>query len=149
VIANQFVDANPFDLTGRVRINYSSSSIRGVPLVSYEDADDVDFTDDDIARIQTSKARWAPSPCTTGRRHIPTFTLFVSSTRLPPRPRVEFTTLAFETTDRSGAFVPAPALSGVRQTYQGYQFLGNGPVRRVVVAHLSVVAGRAEERFAC
>jgi hypothetical protein len=33
-IANQLVDANLFDITGPIRINYSSTSITGVPLVS-------------------------------------------------------------------------------------------------------------------
>lgn len=51
-IANQLVDANLFDITGPIRINYSSSSIRGVPLVSYKDADlDLNFQDDEITRI--------------------------------------------------------------------------------------------------
>jgi hypothetical protein len=54
-IANQLVDANLFDITGPIRINYSSSSIRGVPLVSYKDADlDLNFQDDEITRIQTA-----------------------------------------------------------------------------------------------
>src|SRR5205085_641244 len=43
-IANHLFDANLFDLTAPIRINYSSSSIRGVPLVSYKDADlDLNF----------------------------------------------------------------------------------------------------------
>ncbi|HEY6664269.1 MAG TPA: hypothetical protein VI036_03990, partial [Propionibacteriaceae bacterium] len=54
-IANQLVDANLFDITGPIRINYSSSSIRGVPLVSSNDADlDRNFQDDESTRIPTA-----------------------------------------------------------------------------------------------
>jgi hypothetical protein len=53
-----------------------------------------------------------------------TFTLVVPAIRLPEGQEVEFTTLGFETTDRSGAFVPAPGPSGVLQTYQVYQLRG-------------------------
>jgi hypothetical protein len=37
-IANQLVDANLFDITGPIRINYSASSFQGGPQVSYKDA---------------------------------------------------------------------------------------------------------------
>ena len=65
-IANQLVDANLFDITGPIRINYSASSFQGGPWVSYKDADlDLNFQDDEITRIQTPRASWSPSPWTT------------------------------------------------------------------------------------
>jgi hypothetical protein len=123
-IANQLVDANLFDITGPIRINYSSTSISGVPLVAYKDADlDLNFQDDEITRIQTPQGELV----TVTLQNVVdaftrTFTLVVPSIRLPRGQQVEFTTLGFETTDRSGAFVPDPA--GVLQTYEVYQLRG-------------------------
>jgi hypothetical protein len=125
-IANQLVDANLFDITRPVRINYSSSSIRGVPLVSYKDADlDLNFQDDEITRIQTALGELVTVTLeNVVDAFTRTFTLVVPSIRLPRGQEVEVTTLGVETTDRSGAFVPAPGPSGVLQTYQVYQLRG-------------------------
>jgi hypothetical protein len=125
-IANQLVDANLFDITGPIRINYSSTSISGVPLVSYKDADlDLNFQNDEITRIQTPLGELV----TVTLQNVVdaftrTFTLVVPSIRLPRGQQVEFTTLGVETTDRSGAFVGAPGPSGVLQTYEVYQLRG-------------------------
>jgi hypothetical protein len=126
-IANQLVDANLFDITGPIRINYSSSSIRGVPLVSYKDADlDLNFQDEEITRIQTPQGELVTVTLdNVVDAFTRTFTLVVPSIHLPRGQGVEFTTLGFETTDRSGAFVPAPGPSGVLQTYQVYQLRGS------------------------
>ena len=125
-IANQLVDANLFDITGPIRINYSSTSISGVPLVSYKDADlDLDFQDDEITRIQTAQGELVTVTLdNVVDAFTRTFTLIVPSIRLPRGQEVEFTTIGFETTDRSGAFVGAPGPSGVLQTYQVYQLQG-------------------------
>jgi hypothetical protein len=125
-IANQLVDANLFNITGPIRINYSSTSITGVPLVSYKDADlDLNFQDDEITRIQTAQGELVTVTLdNVVDAFTRTFTLVVPSIRLPRGQEVEFTTLGFETTDRSGAFVPAPGPSGVLQTYQVYQLRG-------------------------
>ena len=125
-IANQLVDANLFDITGPIRLNYSSTSISGVPLVSYNDADlDLNFQDDEITRIQTAQGELITVTLDNQvDAFTRTFTLVVPSIRLPRGQEVEFTTLGFETTDRSGAFVPAPGPSGVLQTYQVYQLQG-------------------------
>jgi hypothetical protein len=125
-MANQLVDANLFDITGPIRINYSSTSITGVPLVSYKDADlDLNFQDDEITRIQTPQGELVTVTLdNVVDAFTRTFTLVVPSIRLPRGQEVEFTTLGFETTDRSGAFVPAPGPSGVLQTYQVYQLRG-------------------------
>jgi len=126
-IANQLVDANLFDITGPIRINYSSSSIKaGVPLVSYNDADlDRNFQDDEITRIQTALGELVTVTLdNVVDAFTRTFTLVVPSIRLPRGQEVEFTTLGVETSDRSGAFVPPPGPSGVLQTYQVYQLRG-------------------------
>jgi len=126
-IANQLVDANLFDITGPIRINYSSSSIKaGVPLVSYNDADlDRNFQDDEITRIPTALGELVTVTLdNVVDAFTRTFTLVVPSIRLPRGQEVEFTTLGVETSDRSGAFVPPPGPSGVLQTYQVYQLRG-------------------------
>jgi hypothetical protein len=125
-IANQLVDANLFNLTGPIRINYSSTSISGVPLVSYKDADlDRNFQNDGITRIQTPLGELVTVTLdNVVDAFIRTFTLVVPSIRLPRGQEVEFTTLGVETTDRSGAFGPAPGPSGALQTYQVYQLRG-------------------------
>ena len=126
-IADQLVDANLFDITGPIRINYSSSSIKaGVPLVSYNDADlDRNFQDDEITRIQTALGELVTVTLdNVVDAFTRTFTLVVPSIRLPRGQEVEFTTLGVETSDRSGAFVPPPGPSGVLQTYQVYQLRG-------------------------
>jgi hypothetical protein len=125
-IANQLVDANLFDITGPIRINYSSTSISGVPLVSYNDADlDLNFQNDEITRIQTAQGELVTVTLdNVVDAFTRTFTLVVPSIRLPRGQEVEFTTHGFETTDRSGAFVGAPGPSGVLPTYQVYQLQG-------------------------
>jgi len=126
-IANQLLDANLFDITGPIRINYSSSSIKaGVPLVAYNDADlDRNFQDDEITRIQTALGELVTVTLdNVVDAFTRTFTLVVPSIRLPRGQEVEFTTLGVETSDRSGAFVPPPGPSGVLQTYQVYQLRG-------------------------
>ena len=125
-IANQLVDANLFDITGPIRINYSASSFQGGPRVSYKDADlDLNFQDDEITRIQTPQGELVTVTLDNQvDAFTRTFTLVVPSIRLPRGQEVEFTTLGFETTDRSGAFLPTPGPSGVLQTYQVYQLRG-------------------------
>ena len=125
-IANQLTDANLFDITGPIRINYSSSSIRGVPLVSYKDADlDLNFQDDEITRSQTPLGELVTVTLdNVVDAFTRTFTLVVPSIRLTRGQEVEFTTLGVETTDRSGAFVLPPGPSGILQTYQVYQLRG-------------------------
>ena len=125
-IASQLTDANLVDITGPIRINYSSSSIRGVPLVSYKDADlDLNFQDGEITRSQTPLGEMITVTLDNVVDAVTrTFTLVVPSIRLPRGQEVEFTTLGVETTDRSGAFVLPPGPSGVLQTYQVYQLRG-------------------------
>lgn len=126
-IAKQLADANLFDIAAPIRINYSRSSITGVPLLSYKDAElDLNFQGDDITRIQTSMGELV----TVALETIPdaftrTFTLVVPAIRVVRGEQAEFNTLAIETSDRSGAFVPPPGAAGVLQTYQVYQLRGS------------------------
>lgn len=126
-IAKQLADANLFDIAAPIRINYSRSSITGVPLLSYKDAElDLNFQGDDITRIQTSMGELVTVTLET----IPdaftrTFTLVVPAIRVVRGEQAEFNTLAVETSDRSGAFVPPPGAAGVLQTYQVYQLRGS------------------------
>ena len=51
--------------------------------------------------------------------------LLVPTVRLTRGAVVDFETIAFETTDTSGAFVPAPGPEGVLQTYRIHQLRGS------------------------
>jgi hypothetical protein len=96
-------------------------------LLSYKDAElDLNFQGDDITRIQTSMGELV----TVTLQIVPdaftrTFTLVVPAIRLVSGEQAEFNTVAIETTDRSGAFVPPPGPAGVLQTYQTYQLRGS------------------------
>lgn len=126
-IAQELFDANLFDIAGPIRINYSSSSITGAPLLSYKDSElDLNFQGDDITRTQTSQGELV----TVTLQVVPdaftrTITLIVPTIRVTSGEQAEFSTLAIETTDRSGAFVPPPGPAGVLQTYQVYQLRGS------------------------
>ena len=125
--ANVLFDANLFDIAGPIRINYSSSSITGVPLVSYKDSElDLNFQGPDITHIETSVGELV----TVTLQVVPdafarAITLIVPTIRLATGEQAEFNTFAIETTDRSGAFVPPPGPAGVLQTYQVYQLRGS------------------------
>ena len=126
-VANQLFDATLFDITGPIRVSYSSSSITGAPLVSYKDAElDLNFQGDDITRVETSLGELV----TVTLQTVPdaftrTFTLIVPTIRVPHGGQAEFDTLGIETTDRSGAFVAPPGPAGVLQAYQVHQLHGN------------------------
>lgn len=52
--AEELVDANVFDTFGPIRISFSRSSIAGVPLLSYQDAElSLNFSDDQITIVET------------------------------------------------------------------------------------------------
>ena len=126
-ITNQLFDANLFDIAGPIRINYSSSSITGDPRFSYKDSElDLNFQGDDINRIETSVGELV----TVTLQIVPdafvrTITLIVPTIRVGAGEQEELDTLAIETTDRSGAFVPPPGPAGVLQTYRVHQVRGS------------------------
>lgn len=125
--AGVLVDANLFDIVGPISINYSRSTINGVPLLSYKDAElDLNFQGDEIACI--------PAPVgdlvivtldNVPDAFVRTFTVIVPTIRVTPGGQADLETLGFETTDRSGAFVPPPGPDGVLQTYRVHQLRGS------------------------
>ena len=126
--ATQLFDANLFDIVGPIHINYSSSSITGVPLLSYKDAElDLNFQDQDITRVDTALGELVTVTLEdVADAFTRTITLIVPAIRVASGEQAEFTTLAIETTDRSGAFVPPPGPAGVLQTYLVHQVRGSG-----------------------
>jgi hypothetical protein len=123
---NQLHDANLFDTVGPIRISYSRTSITGAPLVSYRDAElDLNFQGEGVTRQATALGELV----TVTLEDVPdaftrTVTLVVPTVRVAMGEQVEFSTIAIETTDRSGAFVPPPGPAGVLQTYQIHQLRG-------------------------
>jgi hypothetical protein len=122
----QLADANLFDFTRPIRLNYSSTSITGAPLLSYKDAElDRNFEGDAITRIQTAMGELVTVTLqVVADAFTRSFTLVVPTIRVAPGEQAEFDTVAIETTDRSGAFVPSPGPGGVLQTYQVYELQG-------------------------
>lgn len=112
-----------------------------MPLVSYKDADlDLNFQDDEITAPRPQGELVTVTLDNVVDAYTRTFTLVVPSIRLPRGQEVEFTTFGVETTDRSGAFVPARARPGSSQTYRSTSS-GHRPARRVLAAHLPVAPG--------
>ena len=127
------VDANQFVITGPIAVSYDRTSITGRPLFSYKDAElDLNFIGEEITQTGSPVGELVTVTLEDAvDAFVRTFTLVVPDIRLQPLAEVEFSTFAFETTDRSGAFVPAPGPSGVLQRYRLHQVHG---VARHVVA---------------
>ena len=52
-------DANHFDITGPIVINYTRNSIAGVPLLSYVDAErSLNFSDPEITHVDIPVGSW-------------------------------------------------------------------------------------------
>jgi hypothetical protein len=121
------VDANVFDIVGPIRINFSSSSISGVPLMSYKDSEfDLNFEDDEITRIETSLGELVTVTLENAvDALIRTFTLVVPTIRVADEEKVVFHTFGVETTDCSGAFRPPPGPTGVLQINRFHQLTGS------------------------
>lgn len=123
---NHLLDANLFDTVGPIIISYSRTSITGAPLVSYRDAQlDLNFQGEGVTQQATALGELV----TVTLEDVPdaftrTITLVVPSVRVAMGEQVEFSTIAIETTDRSGAFVLPPGPAGVLQTYQIHQLRG-------------------------
>ncbi|MGH2707230.1 MAG: hypothetical protein ACRDJG_12935 [Actinomycetota bacterium] len=122
----QLEDANLFNITGPIVINYSTSSIAGVPLFSYKDAElDLNFNGDDITRVDSLLGELVTVTLeNVVDAFIRTFTLLVPKIRLCMGDQVPFDTLGIETIDRSGAFTLPPGPTGVLQTYRAHQLQG-------------------------
>ena len=124
--AGNLAQANLFDVTGPITVSYSRSSIAGVPLFSYRDSQlDLQFSGPEIHRTDTPIGELVTVTLeNVVDAFVRAFTMLVPEIRLCRGEEVEFDTLGIETTDRSGAFVPAPGPSGVRQTYRVHQVRG-------------------------
>lgn len=124
--ATQLADANLFDVTGPITINYSRSSITGRPLFSYRDADlQLNFSGDELIRVDTTVGELVTVTLEdVVDAFVRRFTLVVPVIRLERGGETAFDTFGFETTDRSGAFVAAPGPAGVLQTYRLHQLCG-------------------------
>ena len=123
---NQLAEANLFNITGPIVINYSASSIAGVPTFSYKDAEhDLQFSGDEVARMDTPLGELVTVTLeNVVDAVVRTFTLLVPKIRLSMGDQVDFDTLGILTSDRSGAFVPPPGPTGVLQTYSLHQLGG-------------------------
>jgi hypothetical protein len=119
-------EANLFDITGPIVINYSRSSIAGIPLFSYRDAEsDLSFSGGEINQVRTPMGEFV----TVTLQNVPdafvrTFTLIVPNIRLQMGDELPFDTVGIEVTDRSGAHVPPPGPSGVLTVIRIHQLSG-------------------------
>jgi hypothetical protein len=122
------VEATLFDIVGPIQINFSRSSISGVPLLSYRDAElDLHFQGEEITVTTSSVGDLVIVPLqTVVDAFTRTFTLILPSIRVTRGGEAEFETVGIETTDRSGSFVPSPGPEGVLQTYRIHQLHGVG-----------------------
>jgi len=113
--APPLAEANLFDITGPIVINYSRSSITGAPLFSYRDAErDLSFSGAEIMQVRTAVGELV----TVTLEDVPdafirTFTLIVPNIQLQMGDQQPFNTIGIDVTDRSGAHVPPPGPMGV------------------------------------
>jgi len=119
-------DANQFDITGPIVINYSRNSITGGPLRSYTDAERwLNFSDTEITQVDVPAGELVTVILQdVVDAVVRTFTLVIPKIRLNMGEEVEFDAIGIETVDRSLAFVPAPGPSGVLQTYRLHDLHG-------------------------
>ncbi|HYH26484.1 MAG TPA: hypothetical protein VD834_14145 [Blastococcus sp.] len=125
-VGAQLDEANLFDIDAPIAVHYSRSSIAGVPLLSYRDAEhDLSLSGEAIARLDTSIGELV----TVTLDDVPDgfvrrFTLLVPVVRLRMGDEAEFAALGIETVDRSGAFVLPPGPAGVLQNHRTHQLTG-------------------------
>jgi len=122
----QLEDANLFDITGPIVINYTRNSIAGVPLLSYVDGElSVRFAGREITQVDTTVGELVTVTLQdVVDAFVRTFTLVIPKIRLSLGEEVEFDAIGIETVDRSLAFVPSPGPSGVLQTYRVHDLHG-------------------------
>ena len=119
-------EANLFDITGPIVVNYSRSSIAGVPLLSYADAENtLNFSGDEITRVDVATGELVTVTLEdVVDAFVRTFTILVPKVQLAQGAEVEFDAIGLETVDRSLAFVGAPGPEGVLQTYRLHDLHG-------------------------
>jgi hypothetical protein len=121
-------EANLFDISGPIVVNYSRSSIAGVPLLSYADAQNtLNFSGDEITRVEVATGELVTVTLEdVVDAFVRTFTILVPKVQLAQGAEVEFDAVGLETVDRSLAFVGAPGPAGVLQTYRLHDLHGVG-----------------------
>ncbi len=119
-------DANLFEISGPIVINYSTSSITGDPRFSYTDAEQtLNFSGDEITRIDALGGELVTVTIEdVTDAFVRTFSVLVPRVTVTPGEQVEFDAVGIETVDRSLAFVPAPGPAGVLQTYRVHDLHG-------------------------
>jgi hypothetical protein len=119
-------EANLFDISGPIVINYSRTSFGGVPLLSYSDAErTLNFADAEITRVDTAVGELVTVTLEEViDAFVRTFTILVPRVQLAMGQEVEFDAVGIETVDSSGAFVPAPGPEGVLQAYRVHDLHG-------------------------
>jgi hypothetical protein len=119
-------EANLFDITGPIVVNYSRTSIAGVPLLSYKDGErTLNFSDTEITRVDVAVGELVTVTLdNVVDAFVRTFTILVPKVKLGMGQEVEFDAVGVETVDHSGAFVPAPGPRGVLQTYRVHDLHG-------------------------
>jgi hypothetical protein len=124
--ATQLGEANLFDITGPIIVNYSKSSFGAVPLLSYTDAErSLNFSDAEITRVDVAIGELVTVTLEdVVDAFVRTFTILFPKVRLGKGWEVEFDAVGIETVDRSLAFVPAPGPEGVLQTYRIHDLHG-------------------------
>lgn len=122
----RLAEANLFDITGPIVVSYSRSSITGVPLLSYKDAEHaLNFSGAEITRADVAVGELVTVTLDQViDAFLRTFTILVPTVRLAMGEEVEFDAVGIETVDRSGAFVPPPGPEGVLQTYRVHDLHG-------------------------
>jgi hypothetical protein len=118
-------EANLFDITGPIVVNYSRTSIAGVPLLSYKDGErTLIFSGDEITRVDVAVGELVTVTLDdVVDAFVRTFTILVPKVRLARSEEVEFDAVGIETVDRSLAFVGGGA-KGVLQTYRVHDLHG-------------------------
>lgn len=124
--APQLQDANLFTITGPILINYSRSSIAGVPTLSYRDAElDLSFTGDEITQVDSPLGELVTVTIQdVVDAFVRRFTLLAPTVRLGMGEELSFDTLGLETTDHSFAFTLPPGPRGVLQVNRAHQLQG-------------------------
>ncbi len=119
-------EANLFDITGPIVVNYSRTSITGVPLLSYKDGErTLNFSDTEITSVDVPVGELVTVTLDdVVDAFVRTFTILFPKVQLPMGAEVEFDAVGIETVDRSGAFVPRPGPEGVLQTYRVHDLHG-------------------------
>jgi hypothetical protein len=122
VTAPNQLEANLFNITGPIVINYSATSITGVPTFSYKDAErDLQFSGDEVTRIDAPVGELVTVTLeTVADAFVRTFTLLVPRIRLSMGDQVDFETLGILTTNLTGLVPP----TGLLQTYSLHQLRG-------------------------